>query len=209
MKARPILFSGPMVRAILAGTKTQTRRVAKEFDGFNVDAILRRFPQQNGCPYGKAGDYLWVREAFKPCASGQVKEGYGEVRYGYAYRADGVTQWAQQTTVIHDLTGQPDTGPMQFRDVPWKPAIHMPRAASRITLEITGVRVERLWDISETDAVAEGIQLLNGRYTFNGGLHESRTAVESYRALWESINDPGSWDESPWVWVVEFRRVQP
>jgi hypothetical protein len=91
-----------------------------------------------------------------------------------------------------------------------KPAApNMPRIASRILLEIVSVRVERLNDIGEDDAFDEGIQFINGRYTFNGGLHESRTAKESFRALWESINGAGSWDVNPFVWCVSFKRVAP
>jgi hypothetical protein len=90
----------------------------------------------------------------------------------------------------------------------WKPSIFMPRWASRITLEVTEVRVQRLQEITEQEAVDEGIKLLNGRFTFNEGMHESRTASESFRALWESINGAGSWDKNPWVWAVSFRKIQ-
>ena len=206
-KERPILMSAPMVRAILAGTKTQTRRVVKLTDAGRVkapgsthnwhlddpDAVL-------ACPYGQPGDRLWVRETFKAVASGEVKNGYGEVRYGFAYQADGATRWQEQPTIIHDLTGQPATGPLQFKPVPWKSSIHMPRRASRITLEIVSVRVERLNDISEADAHAEGtphsMQYASGRL-----------ASENFAHLWEYINGDDSWDANPWVWVVEFRRL--
>lgn len=179
-KDRPILFSAPMVRAILAGTKTQTRRVAKpqRKTGLgDLDALAQH--QYGLCPYGKPGDRLWVRETFR----GPLDDG------SFGYRA------------THD-------GPFTWHSYTWKPSIHMPRAASRITLEITDVRVERLQDISEEDAIAEGIELLNGRYTFNGGLHESRTAVESYQALWEQLNGSESWWANPFVWVISFRRIE-
>lgn len=223
MKERPILFSGAMVRALLAGTKTQTRRVFADRD-VNGDALhtppaLQSSASREGrwffcarksghiygvdCPYGKPGDRLWVRETFKQIASGEVKDGYGEVRYGYAYQADSATIWAKHPTIIHDLTGQPPTGPMQFQPRPWKPSIHMPRRASRITLEITEVRVQRLQDISEEDAVAEGAPLKNSPASF------LTSHKRGFAELWESINGAGSWDANPWVWALTFRRLKP
>jgi hypothetical protein len=148
MKERPILFSAPMVRAILDGRKTQTRRVIKE-------KLMRgEGAHVNNCQYGKPGDRLWVRETF--C--------YHDYLARYLYKADGVT------------------------GVKWKPSIFMPRIASRIMLEITGIRVERLQDISEEDAIAEGWP----------------KSSDWYRSLWESINGQGSWVLNPWVWVIEF-----
>ena len=231
-KEGPILFSAPMVRAILAGTKTQTRRVAKLNAAGRVKQIggARNWHLSDpdavlACPYGQPGDRLWVRETFKPIASGELKNGYGEVRYGFAYQADGAARWNERQTIIRDLTCQPLTGPMQFHPVPWKPSIHMPRWASRITLEIVSVRVDRLNDISDDDAADEGIEYLStptggddymtfwrdysrtheqadGHPFFDDG-HER----DSFRTLWESINGPGSWAANPWVWVVEFRRL--
>lgn len=222
-KERPILMSAPMVRAILAGTKTQTRRVVKphkafeewgvkgpddaydattddDGQGFFLVAGDHGYAGPVPCPYGQPGDRLWVRETFKAIASGEVKNGYGEVRYGFAYQADGATTWQERPTIIHDLTGQPATGALQFKPVPWKSSIHMPRRASRITLEIVSVRVERLNDISEADAHAEGtphsMQYASGRL-----------ASENFAHLWECINGDDSWDANPWVWVVEFRRL--
>lgn len=196
MKERPILFSAPMVRAILAGTKTQTRRVVKPrpmpAGGWTVAARPRGFEitywdsdeQERcgiACPYGKPGDRLWVRETFA--------------------KIDGQTQpWIEtdyRATYTHgDRLG--DTLGIKKR---WTPAIHMPRAASRITLEVTGVRVERLQAISASDAIAEGIP--------RGG-PENPDGIEQreYRTLWESINGPASWDANPWVWVIEFDRVE-
>ena len=213
MKERPILFSGPMVRAILDGRKTQTRRVVKLNAAGRVkepgsprnwhlddpDAVL-------ACPYGQPGERLWVRETFKAVASGEVKNGYGEVRYGFAYQADGATRWQEHPTIIHDLTGQPPTGPMQFNPVPWKPSIHMPRKASRITLEISGVRVERLNDICELHAQKEGAPLLSCGYDAKADLSFA-SHVKGFSNLWESINGHGSWEKNPWVWVIEFRRL--
>lgn len=202
MTEKPILFSAPMVRAILAGAKTQTRRVVKPQPSSELLAEYARIRSERGsdrsdaqmltdcvpCLYGSPGTRLWVRETW---GNGALP-GYPPT---YFYRADDV----------HSHRDGWATPP----GLKWRPSIHMPRAASRITLEVTGVRVERLQDISEADAMAEGIQRIAGRYTFNGGLHESRTAVESYRYLWESINGTESWSANSWVWVVEFRRVTP
>jgi hypothetical protein len=186
MKERPILFSAPMVRAILSGSKRQTRRAVKidgidffgssgdDVDdpacwGFESDAghwwalapghgVEYVFPS----PYGQPGERLWVRETFMDLGA------------CYLYRAD---QSAERERAI--------AAPGQR----WKPAIHMPRAASRIT------------DISEADSVAEGIP--------SGEVSPPDAGRFAYRLLWESINGPGSWDANPWVWVVSFQRIQP
>lgn len=178
MKERPILMSAPMVRAILAGAKRQTRRIAMPKRSIE--------PMTDECPYGQPGDRLWVRETWQSAP----------LRGVFAYRAD--PMWS----------GVPAPTP----DGRWRPSIHMPRCASRITLEITGVRVERLRDINEDDAIAEGIQpaALTGHWRLygrgaNGDM--DRSPRVSYRSLWESINGQGSWDANPWVWVIEFRRV--
>lgn len=183
-KERPILFSGAMVRAILDGRKTQTRRVAKQFAGRDdLDALLRRFPRQEGCPYGNRGDRLWVRETWaQPAALDPGPT---------VYRAD-----------------YPACVPAGFENVPpaeaitWKPSIHMPRAACRLVLEVTGARVERLQAITEADATAEGVEPI--LVPPDGG---SCPYYEGFRALWGRINGAGSWDQNPWVWVVEFRRI--
>ena len=236
MKERQILFKAQMVRAILEGRKTQTRRVVKPqpridemgnfcwngwnfgqgFGGPHIQSIASPIPSSKTkrvhCPYGKPGDRLWVRETFKAIASGDVKNGYGKVRYGFAYQADGATIWNERPTIIHDLTGQPPSGPMQFKPVPWKPSIHMPRRASRILLEVTGVRVERLNDISEADAKAEGAMFHDGRgIGHSGWRHDYKdvhaNARSSYARLWQEINGPRLWEANPWVWVIEFKRV--
>ncbi len=203
MKERPILFSAPMVRAILEGRKTQTRRVAKLTHAGHVKEPggHRRwhtadFDARLACPYGQPGDRLWVRETYADLTQthGRCWERLNEQTRRYErgrdpfiwYRADG---------------DQPDVGDGALNPERWRPSIHMPRSRSRITLEITGVRVERLNEISGADCIAEGI--VEGeapQYVF--GLHEA------YRNLWESINGPGSWITNPWVWVVEFRRME-
>jgi hypothetical protein len=194
MTARPIPFSAPMVRALLAGTKTQTRRALKMPEGA-IDAIF----QQDGLWWTgdaltgekdgdipiriKIGDRLWVREAWKPIPvdrpGGYFVEGspfYGREIY---YRCDGnCPLWA---------------------DGPWKPSIHLHRKNSRLTLTVTDVRVQRLQDISEEDAIAEGVA------TFaEGRTMRSISDAEIYRLLWEEINGPGSWASNPWVVAYTF-----
>ena len=179
MTERPILFSAPMVRALLAGTKTQTRRVVKR-NAYEKSIHADQFaPPTCACPYGQPGDRLWVRETWaKWGRDDQCGEG-PSVTHEPIYRADG-SPWDEQDK--------------------WRPSIHMPRAASRILLEITSVRVERLQDISEADTVAEGIPA--------GEVSPADAGRFAYRLLWESINGPDSWAANPWVWVLEFKRVE-
>lgn len=201
MKERPILFSAPMVRALLAGTKTQTRRLVKPADAALLNtaffyADCERFrdldhePAQYvglTCPYGAPGDRLWVRETFM----------YREKHDRYYYRAD-----------------HPVQDPYAHNG--WKPSIHMPRKASRITLEVTGVRVERLQAITDADAKAEGVQpfecVAPEQVIPGPGFDGARLGDQPHRLpfadLWRSINGPESWDENPWVWVVVFKRVR-
>lgn len=175
MRERPILFSTPMVRAILSGAKTQTRRVVKPRKDRDIGCELAACElagEVNGGDYRNApyepGSRLWVREAW---TSTERHQG-GEV----FYRAD------------HADSAGPTSG--------WRPSIHMPHWASRILLDVTDVRVERLRDISAADCWAEGIP------------HSPDVdPAHEYRELWESINGPGSWDANPWVFVVAFRRV--
>jgi len=213
VKERPILFSAPMVRAILDGRKTVTRRPVKGLStSFAVTTAADESPL-NGvcwnvggpiirCPYGKPGDRLYVRETFNRTNPGGA-EGV------YYYRADGEFPKS--------------IGGGKFTDAEsWKPSIHMPRAASRILLEITDVRVERLQDISEGQAVDEGLiweGVKDGQTYWNHtdhryppGSHQQLSvsgtdAVSAFRNLWKSTG--GDWEANPWVWVVEFKRVQP
>lgn len=207
MKERPILFSGFMVRAILAGTKTQTRRVIKPqpqrsnktsqyaFYGYwGPDESFYPVDEPEFlelCPYGRPGDRLWVRSGWwhytPPGTNPDNEHAWDEVTRLVRWRTD-------LTRTIADVT--PDTTGPRWRR---KPSIHMPRWASRITLEITNVRVERLQEISNDDALAEGINRpIDARYP-----------VDEFRALWDSINAARGfgWDTSPWVWVVEFKRL--
>jgi hypothetical protein len=191
-----------MVRPLLDGSKTQTRRVVKLRNGQYMPPSERA--DINGwrqllrnCPYGQPGDRLWVRENFadlrgtgiehRPDPSGPLKR--------YAFAAD------------HPPGSHGDEARKEF-GVKWKPSIHMPRAASRITLEITSVRVERLQDISEDDALAEGCSSTAIVHE-DGEDYTGHYASEEYQDLWESINGPGSWGANPWVWVVEFRKSNP
>lgn len=200
MKERPILFSGEMVRAILDGRKTQTRRVIKPdpdkarynelIGGREVNmTTFTKVIQWNGhdfsvygdwhedlrqlipyCPYGRSGDRLWIRETHYP-TNGII-----------LYKADNQCEVAK-----------------------WTPSIHMRREYSRINLEITNIRVERLQDISEEDAKAEGCDNSKSEAALECGWYEKPR--RAYQRLWEKINNSGSWDKNPWVWVVEFRRV--
>lgn len=215
LKTRPILFKGAMVRAILDGTKTQTRRVIKSQppEGSQIRGPEIYTPgvvDRNGelvpgkpifgvydlegvwgecCPYGAPGDRLWVREAWNADWCDHV-----------IYRADGGSAR--------------DAG--YASEPKWKPSIHMPRWASRITLEVTGVRVERVQDISEADAKAEGTTRLIGigdSQHLPGGDHRTQGThphTLAFGALWDGINaDRGfPWASNPWVWVVEFKRVE-
>lgn len=192
MKERPILMSAPMVRAILAGTKTQTRRVVKQpqrRDGLKLlPELLRDIGVGGACPYGQPGDRLWLREAWRVCGGRE-----------YEYQQD-------RSQVMYRATHHEDGFPLTWESYKWRPSIHMPRWASRITLEVTGVRVERLQDISEADAVAEGAPPSHpsiDRISREFGYADFPRSW--YAQLWESINGPGSWQADPWVWVVEFR----
>lgn len=207
MKERPILFSAPMVRAILDGTKKQTRRVVKQLviqddrflGGFKligpggVETAICGPLVSFQSPYGSPGDRLWVRENFCPIYPQDPTYNSGRpIEYDYA------------ATYTHgDRLGDS----IGIKKV-WKPSIHMPRAASRITLEITGVRVERLQDISEADALAEGTPADLLPMDVSRMPYPSSIEVGRYAALWESINGPDSWAANPWVWVVDFKRLE-
>ncbi len=220
MKERGILFSAPMVRAILAGTKTQTRRVVKHrafgaSDTPGYDWTFRN-PRTGGCwndvsharmlelcPYGVIGDRLWVRETWQ--AWERVSHEYDEWEPLDRERRAGAT-WAEWL----DEHRPPDS--IEYRATsesqgPWTPAIHMPRWASRILLEVTGVRVERLQAITEADAKAEGVRPFP--LDLEGDCWTDGTYRTAYNYLWNEINgwNPNSWVANPWVWVVEFKRV--
>lgn len=195
---KPILFSTPMVQAILRGEKTQTRRIVKS-DEISEKINLAR------CKY-KVGDILWVRETFT-ILEPEHCEGMSERFYYKADHHDMNEDWRLEC--IRD--GYP---------YKWKPSLFMPRSACRIFLKIKSIRVEKLNNISEADAISEGIielsqsrmqHVVNGRQFFNylkkkELFNEGLTAKESYKTLWQKINGEKSWKENPFVWVYEFER---
>lgn len=204
MTERPIPFKPEMVRAVLDGTKTQTRRVVKPLVADRINncpGFLEDLREVSG-PYGKPGDRLWVREAWR------------------GYETDDALpprEIRRHTPVYFEATKSFFLG-YQFKTGKLRPGMFMPRWASRITLEVTGVRVERLQEIGENDAMAEGVERVvvgDGwrRYCDTAlelaGVTPCETARCSYESLWESINGPGSWAANPWVWVVEFKRLTP
>lgn len=236
MKDRPILFSGPMVKAILEGRKTQTRRVVKLPAGYihqNVDLTRLQdgFPDGTrpvfgdcDCepnafsvrnPHGQPGDRLWVKETWGLCSHHDPTDWCGG-----SIRGVSESELREQFLVEHrqNWITHPDSAY-------WRPSIFMPRWASRITLEITGVRLERLNEISEADAKAEGLKAITkDGEMFKYGIPDRdglpgtddygwpwkqwrRDPREAYRTLWGTINGPGSWDANPFVWVVEFKRI--
>jgi hypothetical protein len=200
-KEHPILFSAPMVRALLNGSKTQTRRVVKPTPEWIGQSGVLSYRGRVGLPhalspYGQPGDRLWVRESI--FLSKETDR--------HHYSATGLIG----PGVDYEKEPPPAIG-LPAKSIP---SIHMPRWASRITLEITGVRVERLQDISTTDCRAEGCVLLGqGPSVTTRDLlwsgREWASGCAWYRELWESINGPGSWDANPWVWVIEFKVVKP
>jgi hypothetical protein len=218
MKERPILFNGAMVRAILDGSKTQTRRVVKPQpkDGWAPEVppvmgritsphskrgkfgvFLRRglgtdFPEIDliPCPYGQPGDRLWVQESFA-FTDAHMPRYEGSIEYRADNKCFAVSGGNELVDVPHRCDPQPFWGP-------WKPSIHMPRWASRITLEIVSIRAERLNEISRGDAMAEGCPFANMR-----GGDDPR---EWFKELWKSIYGSDSWGDQL-VWVVELRRL--
>lgn len=194
MRERPILFSAPMVRAILGGAKTQTRRVA------DMDKLIRADVRDYGpewdehvwsatanahvrCPYGEPGDRLWVKETYA---------------LHHAWDAHPPSAGGAASKRVWHRADAPDAIDGRGR---WRPSIHMPRWASRLTLEVTSVRVERLHAITEDDARAEGVEASNGAAPSGWARH-------NFADLWESINGPESWEANPFVWVVGFKRVE-
>lgn len=206
MKSRPILFSAPMVRAILAGEKTQTRRVVKpqpplrcqyDINGAKSHAICqstnhpgvfvpptpKSVDHRLPCPYGQPGDQLWVKETYR------VPKSYDSI----------APRDLHLTSVRYEVDGsEKPLVPWWDSDEPGRirQSIFMRKWMSRITLEITDIRAERLRGISDDDAKAEGVEHKNYVYP-----------SEAFAELWKSINGPGSWENNPWVWVVEFRKI--
>ncbi|KEY42667.1 hypothetical protein [Pantoea agglomerans] len=197
MKERPILFNADMVRAVLDGRKMQTRRVMKvqshagvRNSPFVKSGIEDGHGKELVCPFGEVGDRLWVRETFR------VHSRATDVAT-LVYKASEQQSWTQQT---HRVPIEKCNKPAVVDT--WTPSIHMPRWASRITLEITGVRVELLRDLSEEDAKSEGV------IPPAGGVLPGWEHRINFRDLWMSIYGADNWEANPWVWVVEFKRLE-
>ncbi|PHN32140.1 hypothetical protein [Pseudomonas sp. ICMP 460] len=213
IKERPILFSAPMVRAILEGRKTVTRRAlnAKALKNIGYGVQLGEchelpsegplHPNSIGyytdfCPFGQIGDRLWVRETFATLSAGEYEpvKPHGGRGQNIMYAA---------TDPLADLS-------ISNRGYGYRPSIHMPRWVSRILLEITAVHVERLQDITEDQAKAEGVrrvELINRWFAHDDSENAFGRATGAFRDLWQSVG--GDWAANPWVWVVEFKRVTP
>ncbi|HEC2582053.1 morphogenetic protein [Raoultella ornithinolytica] len=208
MKERGMIFNGEMVRAILDGRKTQTRRIMQDQPVLNGNFYevfgaawskgMTSIPAVPGhslstrCPFGVVSDRIWVRETFQgPLFDYDLMDSYCKDSTPFekpefcVYKADEVP-----APEFYDADGE-----LHCR---WRPSIHMPRWASRITLEITSIRVERLRSMSQEDARAEGVIAASG--PMEAGL--------AFRELWDSIYGPESWQANPWVWVIEFKRVE-
>lgn len=225
MKTRPILFNGPMVNALLDGRKTMTRRIVKpqpnSGPGGEMVDLGGAWGLLDGdlsgewvCPYGVPGDLLWVRETCtiyhtinhirraSGASSSEVSDGL------VGYRADGHGTIEDFRSHVASMSGS-DLEAVEINGDRWRPSIHMPRWASRITLRITDVRVERVQDISEEDARAEGVA-----EDAEPCDHKRRSCEEvgclgpGYRApfaaLWDTINGPDAWDRNDWVWCASF-----
>ncbi|HAW5564136.1 TPA: hypothetical protein JL066_002917 [Salmonella enterica] len=248
MNERGMIFNGEMVRAILDGRKTQTRRVMKPqpdpcpaprgghwwpSNAFKTMLHVEEEMQNNkggwgglvgdACPFGDVGERIWVRETWATLGNedgccvdwndnlckGDEKTAARIYRASCEQRPGDYGLWS----IPDNADWKPHTENQKFEGA-WRPSIHMPRWASRITLEITDVRVERLHNISERDALREGLFQLpaSGRYCLQPGMQyfgmASRSAKEVYSWLWASIYGEESWAANPWVWVIEFKRVE-
>jgi hypothetical protein len=173
MNEKPILFNTEMVKAILEGRKTQTRRIIKDYP--LIVANLSK------CPFGKIGDRLWVRETFW----------LGDAVYYKANELPGILEYKD----------------LQVKKTKWKPSIHMSRYLSRINLEIVNIRAERLQDIAEEGAKAEGVVENHGSFHWFYQSSIYNVFRRNFALLWESVYGKDSWENNPYVWVVEFRKV--
>ena len=199
MKERPILFSGEMVRAILDGRKTQTRRAIKPQPNCVHDNHRWVWLKEKwvDCPYGQPDDRLWVRETFCDLGAGTIP---GRILYRASFNDLDLEMFHQSGH------GSPI----------WKPSIFMPRWASRILLEITNIRIERVQDIPEEDAYSEGVFCHTcygvGLQNDNEGLYCPTcdgSNIKLFHSLWDAINEKRGfgWDANPWVWIIEFKRI--
>ncbi|MEG8756697.1 hypothetical protein U4T08_01090 [Klebsiella pneumoniae] len=245
MKERGMIFNGEMVRAILDGRKTQTRRevklnldiaslattydwatslAANHYQGLTEEQIQQKAESLRGvihpvilangqmvsiiCPHGKPGDRIWVRETWQAIHDYCDENGHvDERRYARSIPRHRGNYWHP---VYEEAWGNESR---EDREFPWRPSIHMPRWASRILLEITDVRVERLNTISEEDATSEGVPpagslLPDYPGTFLTPKGDFATAKVAFQRLWESIYGEESWNANGWVWVIEFKLVE-
>lgn len=228
MRERPILFNGAMVRAILSGAKTQTRRSMKPQPADDISQATFPNPSAHGwrsslrhphgpttahfCSFGQPGDRLWVRETWMPGYYHEADHEDGP-KVSVIHRADNA-----EATVAAPSYALAEQWEREFSEdgdeaPPWRPSIHMPRWACRLVLEITAVRVERLHELSESDAIAEGADenvLADIRLPRNharAGLPMVYADCrEVFADLWDTTG--GDWDSNPWVWVIEFKRVE-
>jgi hypothetical protein len=236
MTDKPILFSSPMIRALLSGTKTQTRRISKRQPAPPDNVVMPLSWWTNYVP----GDSLWVRESCADEHPLAIQDdrysqpgragipGPPPVHYRTIYRVDGepLQIWRPHDTLVHPyftLNGPADDIAEKYptvcsnytradgKGIHWTQARHMPRWASRLTLTVTDVRVQRLQDISEADARAEGVrQMREGGGAWVGREGPGKmvtpwlTAKEAFADLWETINGPGSWDANPWIVALTF-----
>ncbi|HEN5203160.1 TPA: hypothetical protein U6J02_002344 [Klebsiella pneumoniae] len=208
MKERGMIFNGEMVRALLDGRKTQTRRIVKGTDGavkfckewdINGEEVFVVLGEKDhtgmnpvlgaiSCPFGAVGDRIWVREAFR------VHSRATDVAT-LVYKASERNSWTEQTHRVPVAVCNKPVTPEK-----WTPSLHMPRWASRILLEITDVRVERLKSISDGDAIREGCSTAD--------MKSGDCVADVFARLWASIYGAESWNANPWVWVIEFKRVE-
>lgn len=214
-KERPILFSTPMVQAILEGRKTMTRRVIKN------DKVIELKPEfaLKLCPYGQIGDVLWVREAWRLTGWNfnlgrmTIEFADGLITICPAYDPTEDNMWLlnqvealESKGIIEPSTSEPDAFVFTDKKHPWKPSIHMPKNAARIWLRITNIKIERLHDIRSQDAIKEGIRNLciAAWEDYNKPEYYCSNPRNSFFSLWISINGTESFESNPLVWVIEF-----
>lgn len=244
-RQRPINFTGPEVRATLAGRKSQFRRVLKpqptEPESIDYAAVVvdhngvaqravyccmrqidvRVWPSKKPVSWKeyaalsyRPGDLLWVRERFKPVVSGSLGSQGGLVRYGTAYEADGHVEWARHQTRIYHEPSEPKPG-LHLRAEPWKRSTYMRKHMARIWLRVTDVRAQRVREISEADAIAEGVEELDEYHEFVEvagnvlGIGTNGVAREAFLSFWDSLHKPEHRTEAnPWVAAYTFERVE-
>lgn len=220
IKYKPILFSSSMVNANLEDKKTKTRRQVTgealkwlEPDMFTPEYVAS--PENNLCPYGKVGDVLWVRETFAKTTNVNSLDPWPGRNH---IRTDGETEGVATEALIYRADGEwqwcDDDGFHTERSY-WKPSIFMPRYACRLFLKIKEIKIERLQDVSESDAISEGIYMritstppYEQKYQIPGWPNLFNTAKQAFKSLWISINSKDSWDNNPWVWVIEYERIE-